>query len=439
MADDLTPSYRDALAFLYSFVNYERTGAWRYDDRDMNLDRVRGLLADLGDPHARGTFIHIAGTNGKGSVAAMVAGSLVRAGLSTGLYTSPHLLTFRERIRIDGRMIGHDDLIAGVDRLRPLTERYSGLTFFDVWTALAFDHFARLGTDIAVIEVGMGGRLDTTNVITPAVSVITPVALDHCGKLGDTPAEIAREKAGIIKPGVTVVSAPQEPAVLDVLEQVAREQDAPLVVVGRDVSANIVNDSIYYNGIEWTVGDVRVPIHGRMQRENAATALATLESAARAGVAVTTGAAREGIAKVSWPGRLQVVGERPEIMLDGACNPAAMAAVCGWCADRPVAGATIAVFSICSDKEVEAVMALLDECVDAVIATTVDNPRILPLGELVARAPERLDVTMESDVHAAIDRAVALAGPEGRVVVTGSLYLVGEAVRRFAPESVELL
>ncbi len=437
MADDLTPSYRDAIEFLYSFIDYERSGDWRYNDRDMNLDRVRGLLSDLGDPHTRGTFIHIAGTNGKGSVAAMVAASLVRAGLSTGLYTSPHLLTFRERIRIDGRMIGHDDFISGVDRLRPLTKRHSGLTFFDVWTALAFDLFARKGTDIAVIEVGMGGRLDTTNVITPVVSVITPIALDHLGKLGDIPAEIAREKAGIIKPGVPVVSAPQEEAVVEVLEQIAREQDAPLVVVGRDVSAGIINDSIHYSGINWIVDNVRVPIHGPMQRENAVTALAVLESAALAGVAVTPDAAREGIATVSWPGRLHVVGESPEIMLDGACNTAAMAVVCEWCADRPVEGITIAVFSICRDKEVEAVMALLAECVDEVIATAVDNPRILTAGEIAERAPEGLDVTMEPDVSTAIDRATALAGPEGRVIVTGSLYLVGEAVRRFAPKSVE--
>ena len=437
MADDLTPSYQDALAYLYSFVDYERTGDWQYDGRAMNLDRVRGLLADLGDPHTRGQFIHIAGTNGKGSVAALVAGSLVRAGLRTGLYTSPHLLTFRERIRVDGSMISHDDVIAGVDRLRPLTDQHPGLTFFDVWTALAFDHFARRGTDIAVIEVGMGGRLDTTNVVTPVVSVITPVALDHRGKLGDTAAEIAREKAGIIKPGVTVVSAPQEPAVRTVLEQVARKQNAPFVVVGRDVSANKVNSGIDYRGIDWTLDDVTVRMPGEIQRENAVTALATLELAACTGVAVTPEAAREALGSVSWPGRLQIVGEHPEIVLDGACNPAAMTAVRGWCEDRPLAGATVAVFSICRDKEVDTVMALLGECVDTVITTAVDNPRIMPSDELAGRAPNGLDVLTVPDADAAIDRALLLAGPEGRVIVTGSLYLVGEALQRFAPESVD--
>jgi dihydrofolate synthase / folylpolyglutamate synthase len=437
MADDLTPSYQDALAFLYSFVDYERTGDWRYDGRAMNLDRVRGLLADIGDPHTRGQFIHIAGTNGKGSVAAMVAGSLHRAGLTTGLYTSPHLLTFRERIRVDGIMIGHDDVIAGVDRLRPLTDQHPGLTFFDVWTVLAFDYFARRGTDVAVIEVGMGGRLDTTNVVTPVVSVITPVALDHRGKLGDTAAEIAREKAGIIKPGVTVVSAPQEHAVRAVLEQVALEQNAPLVAVGIDVSADIVNNGIVYRGLEWALDDVIVGMPGGMQCENAVTALATLESAERAGVAVTPEAAREALGSFSWPGRLQVVAEHPEIVLDGACNPAAMAAVRKWCEDRPVAGTTVAVFSICRDKEVDTVFALLGECVDTVITTAVDNPRITPSDELAARAPNGLAVLTVPDADAAIDRAIVLAGPEGRVIVTGSLYLVGEALQRFAPESVD--
>ncbi len=440
MEDDLIPGYRDALTFLYSFVDYERMAGWRYSGRTMNLSRMAGILAALGDPHTAGRYIHVGGTNGKGSVAAMTAKALTLAGLSTGLYTSPHLVTFRERIRMNGAMISPEAVIAAVERLHPATALRDDNTFFEVWTALAFDYFAREGANAAVIEVGMGGRLDSTNLIVPAVSVITAIGLDHVGKLGNTTAEIAREKAGIIKPGVPVVSAPQEPAVLVVLERAAADVGAPLYTAGRDFRFEAEGDGITFHGRRWTLPHVRIPLVGAMQHENAAVALAALESAADAGLPVTPEAARAGVETVRWPGRLQTVALRPEIIVDGACNTHAIRAVCDRLREMDTGGKTVALTAMCSDKDAAGVLAMLAECArGGVVCTAVENPRATPADQLAAFVPDSVSVVVEPDIDRAVSRAVSLAGPDGRVIAAGSLYLAGELVKRFAPESVEQL
>jgi len=324
MEDARGGEYREALDFLYGFVDYERNGRWKYDDGHFDTGRIRSLLDRLGNPQNHGWFVHVAGTNGKGSVSAMTASALREAGLSVGLYTSPHLVTFRERIRIDSRIMTEKEVVESVRRIRPAAETVPGLTFFDVWTALAFEQFARRNVDAAAIEVGMGGRLDSTNVVTPDVSVIMPVSFDHRGKLGDTIAEIAAEKAGIIKPGIPVVSAPQTPEALDVIESRARETRSNLVTVGRDVRRTVEGGLLSYHGRLWNIEGVRVPLPGRFQYTNAATALAVLETLALAGRPVTPDAAKRGIERVQWPGRLQRLAESPDVVVDGACNVAAM-------------------------------------------------------------------------------------------------------------------
>ena len=281
MTDDRIPNpeYRAALSFLYSFVDYERNSKWKYDVSHFDLKRMRSLLKALGNPNEHGWFVHVAGTNGKGSVSAMIASALRESGLKTGLYTSPHLITFRERIRVDGLLISPEEVIAGVNRLRGPAEKVGGLTFFDVWTALAFDHFARREVDAAVIEVGMGGRLDSTNVIIPAVSVITPISLDHRGKLGETPADIAAEKAGIIKPGIPVVSAPQDEDVAAVLREKAKDAGSEMLMVGCEVGYEKMNGGIRYHGPRWELDSVRIPLRGSFQHDNAAAALAACSAA----------------------------------------------------------------------------------------------------------------------------------------------------------------
>lgn len=431
MAGDISPdsAYRSALAFLYSFVDYERNAWWKYDTGHFNLDRVRSLLAALGNPHEHGWYAHVAGTNGKGSVCAMIASALREAGLTVGLYTSPHLVTFRERIRVNGQIMSRDEVIASVRRIRSAAESITGLTFFDVWTALAFDHFARRGADASVIEVGMGGRLDSTNVITPAVSVITSISMDHRGKLGETPAEIAAEKAGILKLGVPAVSAPQTPDVAAVLEARAAETGSHIVVLGRDVSWERSGDFLCYRGRRWALEPVSVPMPGNFQFENAATALAALETLAESGCPVNSKSAKRGIEHVRWPGRLETIAHRPEIVVDGACNPGAMTVVAEYIASRSPRGDTAAVFAMCRDKEVVDVLSILGSAASRIVFTQVRNPRAMDAAELAAKAPQGVESFIEPNPDDALKRAAGLVGEDGLVLVIGSLYLVGEVFR----------
>lgn len=437
MEDQLLNEYRAARDYLYGFIDYERGSAWKYDGRHFDLARLRSLLAALGNPHSHGPFIHVAGTNGKGTVAAMTARALTLAGLRTGLYTSPHLVTFRERIRVDGALIPREAVVEHVRRLRAAVGNEPGLTFFDVWTALAFDRFASVETDAAVIEVGMGGRLDSTNVVTPVVSVITPVSLEHVGKLGNTIAEIAAEKAGIIKQGVPVVIGPQHPDALQVILAAAKEKDARAMLAGRDFTWSAAGDGIDYRGLSWALDAVKVLLPGAFQRENAATALAALETAADAGLAITPEYAREGIETVRWPGRLQQIGESPAVVVDGACNPAATAVVRDYVRSRTGRDNVVAVIGMCDDKQAGEVLSILGEAVGRLICTRAGNPRELPPDELALHAPDNVSVTVEPDSLKALERAEQDAGPDGLVVVTGSLYLAGTVIGERARESIE--
>jgi len=394
----LNPVYDNALGFLYGFIDYERSSRWKYDDEHFDLGRVKRLLADLGDPHRRGRFVHIAGTNGKGSVAAFVANTLVRAGYRTGLYTSPHLLTFRERIRIDGVMMSREDVVEGVERIR---------------------------------------GLDTTNVVVPDVSVITPVSMDHIGILGDTLAVIAREKAGIVKPGVPVVSAPQVPEALDVIRDISSGKGSGLTVTGTDTRFGIRDGRLWYEGIGWRLDDIAVPLQGMMQFENAATALTVLETLADAGYRIDSGTAKKGVETVRWPGRLHRVASKPEVLVDGACNSAAMEEVCRYVSGQSPRERTVAVIALCRDKEAGKLLSLASACAARLVLTCVDNPRAMAPGELAALVSTDTAVTVEPTVEKAMREAVLLAGKDGLVIAAGSLYLVGEVLRLYGFESFD--
>jgi len=433
----LTEEYDSALEFLYGFIDYERTPRWKYDDEHFDLTRMAGYLESLGGPHRTGRFVHVAGTNGKGSVAAMVAKALFLSGHRTGLYTSPHLISFRERIRIDGVSIPEREVVEEVVRIKEATARFRGLTFFEVWTALAFDYFARGSVDVSVIEAGLGGRLDATNVVTPDVSVITSVSMDHRGILGETLGKIAAEKAGIIKPGVPVVSALQKPEVSAVIEEKAAEAGAELVVVGRDVEFHESGNGLCYRGKMWSLEDVAVPLGGAFQMENAAVALAVLETLASRGIGVTAESAREALETVKWPGRLHVVSENPDVIVDGACNTSAMGRVCDFISSRRAKEKTVAVVAMCRDKEVEEVLSVLGGCVSRFIVTEVDNPRMLGAEVLAGKIPPHIPWKAVPDPAGALDEAVSAAGNDGQVVATGSLYLVGEVLKHYGVERIE--
>ncbi len=427
-------SYADAIDYLYSFINWEVERHIRNAPGAMTLERPREVLAAFGNPHQQYPVIHITGTKGKGSVGAMCASALTASGLKTGLYSSPHLQDFRERFRIDGQMIEPDAFTPLVNQMRPVLDSVADITWFEATTALAFLYFAQQKVDVAVVEVGLGGRLDATNVVTPAVSVITSLSYDHTHLLGDSLESIAREKGGIIKPGVPVVSAPQAPGALDVLAEIAAEQHAPLTVIGRDWLYVYENSTL--NGTRFQFGRADQPLDaystvllGEHQALNAAVALAALHHVRAAGVPATDAGIRAGLEQVDWPGRLEVVQRTPLLVLDSAHNGASArrlrAALDELFPQRPFA----LIFGVSADKDVSGILAALLPITDYLIAAQAVHPRALTSGEIarIAREQHYTGAIEEiPQVDAALRQAEELVGAGGLICTAGSLFIVGE-------------
>ncbi|MHB1318452.1 MAG: bifunctional folylpolyglutamate synthase/dihydrofolate synthase, partial [Anaerolineae bacterium] len=323
-------SYLEALRAILSRADYERDRGTPYGQRDWRLARVDELLEQLGTPHRAYRSVHVAGTKGKGSTTAMVDAMLRAAGYRTGMYTSPHLHTFRERIRVQGIPISEPDLVELTEAILPILESRPKISVFETITALAMWHFARSHVDIGIFEVGLGGRLDATNVIQPLVSLITSISIDHVGVLGSTLAEIAGEKAGIIKRGVPVVSAPQQPEALKVIRRTAARSESPLTLVQRDWrwrslgvrhGGQLLEVYRRGNALHPDYPDLFLPLLGEFQLENACTAIAGIEVLKEQGLGIEREAVREGLAQVQWPGRLQVLSREPLVVVDGAHNP----------------------------------------------------------------------------------------------------------------------
>ncbi|MFN3309853.1 MAG: bifunctional folylpolyglutamate synthase/dihydrofolate synthase, partial [Anaerolineales bacterium] len=315
--------YQQTLDYLYSFVDYSLTKADRLAQANFDLSRMAELMRRLGDPQKAYPLIHVAGTKGKGSVTAMCSSILCAGGYRTGMYTSPHLEDYAERIQVNGTPIPHQDLIDLVARIKPHIEAIPQLTTFEITTALAFLYFKEVRVDAAVIEVGLGGRLDATNVVLPVVSVITSISYDHTFVLGNTLQAIAREKCGIIKPAVPVVSAPQDPQAMAIVEQMAYQRGAPLVVVGRDIFARSIDQNLTHQVVELTVPPqqiagnvsqsaaktlrVTLPLLGNHQVENAAVAYLAIECFRKNALPVTDAQVVEGFSRTSWPGRFEIL------------------------------------------------------------------------------------------------------------------------------------
>ena len=435
-------SYQDAVARLLSLVDHERvTPSLPRQKRIYDLHNVERLLERMGAPHGRPGIVHVAGTKGKGSTAAMVESILRAAGYSTGFYSSPHLHSFCERIRRDGQPVSPQRFADLTERVWPYhlanaADPEAGpATLFEYLTAMAFQCFAEDSTDASVIEVGLGGRLDATNVVTPAVSVITPVSLDHTAILGDTIGEIAADKAGIIKPGVPVVVAPQFSEAESVIQATAGEQSAPVVWVGNAVTWEIASASI--DGQELTIHgqrdtyQVHLPLLGDFQGVNAAVAVGAVEAFADAGYPVNRQAVTDGLATVEWPGRLEALRHSPTVIADGAHNDHSMATLLNtlpaYAPDRRL----LAVVGFSRDKRVDAMVELLAQRCHRVIATRSRHPRSMRPTEIAdvflahGMAPDR--VTAVSTVGDALDLALDAAGPDDLTLVTGSLFVVAEA------------
>jgi dihydrofolate synthase/folylpolyglutamate synthase len=393
----------------------------------LGLDRMHEALAQRGHPERAYRTVLVAGTNGKGSVAAMLASVLRASGLKVGLYTSPHLHRLVERFQIDGRPVGEAELARRVTALAPWLEASSTppLTFFEVCTLLAFEIFRDRRCDVVILEVGLGGRLDATNVVTPELSVITRIALDHADRLGPTLAHIAREKAGIVKRGVPVVSGVREPQALRVIKGRARRQGAPLWQIDHDFRAGASE------GGRWVqVGPERherlaLPLRGAYQADNLACAVAALSVLRSRGFEISEAALRRGIKRVVWPGRLELLSGRPDVLLDAAHNPDACVALAQHLRElRAKYRRVVLLFGVMRDKAYEPMLDLLLPEVDEAVFATPDTPRALPAAEL----EKRVGGTAIDEPLRALRAARQRAGTRGLVVAAGSIFLMA-AVR----------
>ena len=430
-------TYHDALAYIYSFTDYEKTGFAVYAPEFYDLQRMHRLLALLGDPHRALPSLHIAGTKGKGSTAAISESILRAAGYQTGLYTSPHLHTFRERIQVGGALIPEAEVVRLVDRMRPLVSQVADITTFEIITGLAFAWFAEQGVEWTVLEVGLGGRLDATNVVIPSVAVITSISYDHTAILGDTLTQIATEKAGIIKPGVPLVCAPQMDEALAAIQVVCRRRGAPLTLVGREwmweavpsEPADVLQGQMFTirHGHEALEG-LWLPLLGDHQQVNATTAVAAIATLQESGLNVSQAAIRDGLRTVYWPGRLEVLGRAPLVVVDSAHNGdsaeklmAALRAICRFQRLILVLGAS-------PDHVTPELMAALLSTTDRAIATQARHPRAADPAWLCARAAEAgFHLEASQTVSQALDLALADAGPQDLVCCTGSVFVAAEA------------
>ncbi len=426
-------TYSDALNTLYGFINYELKRQDQLPPEALNLDRPRQLAAIMGNPENRYPIIHVAGTKGKGSVCAMCVAMLQAAGYKIGLYTSPHMQDFRERFQINGQLISQEQLAQLVFDLKPKFAQVEGLSWFEATTALAFEYFAREKVDIAVIEVGLGGTLDSTNIVQPIVSVIASLSFDHIAVLGNTIGAIAGEKAGIIKSGVPVVSAPQPEDGQAVIERISAEKHAPLTLIGRDWPLEIhppsLNGQSFALGVDGESKTYTTNLLGQHQAINAAVALAVMPHIEQAGLSVPATAQVKGLQNVQWAGRLEIVHRDPIVIVDAAHNRASARYLAESLTQLFTARPLVLVFGAKGDKDISGMMEELLPMVDTLIVTQAVDARAENPDQIVAKARQArpdLAISIVPTVADALRHGMALAGPQGLVCATGSLYIVGE-------------
>jgi dihydrofolate synthase/folylpolyglutamate synthase len=422
-------TYDEARRWWFGRVDYERRSP---QPGDLKLDRMVELLHRLGDPHTKFHSIHVAGSKGKGSTCAMLESVLRRAGHRTGLFTSPHLTNVRERIQVQHELISEHELAAVAGVVRPVVEALEGEgqrpTFFEVTTALGFMHFARQKVELAVVEVGLGGRFDATNVLTPMVSVITSISLDHVAILGETLEQIAFEKAGIIKPGVPVVSGVIKPGPEKVIERIATERKVPLFRRGAEFTyhrgappAEVVSVQTQHLEIEFSPH-----LYGEHQAANAAVAVATLDVLAERGIRTSTADVQKGLESVEWPARFEIVETKPLAILDCAHNVASAEALARTLNERFASRPRSLIFAASSDKDVEGMFRVLAPQVAKVYLTRSESPRAIPPEELARALPAGTPWAGFADPFDAWSAAQAETPAEGVVVIAGSVFLAGE-------------
>jgi dihydrofolate synthase/folylpolyglutamate synthase len=435
-------TYQEALDYIYSFIDQEKLQPDKYSPRRFDLTNMHALMGMLGDPHSRLRAVHVAGTKGKGSTCAMITSVLQAAGYQVGLFTQPHLHTFRERIQIDGHPMSEEEMVALLEKQKPSIEKLPDPSTFEIMTALAFQYFAEQEVDFAVIETGLGGRLDTTNVLDPLVAAITSISYDHTYILGNTLEKIAGEKAGIIKEGKPVVCAPQQPEALEVIIETCRARNAPIVLLGEDWLWERTEANMEGQGLRVTcqMADAEglmsrgategfwVPFLGPYQLVNATTAIATLDQLYRQGVQISLEQVTEGLKTARWPGRLEILSRSPLLIVDGAHNVDSMRRMTRTLVEDLSFDRLIVVAGFSADKDITGMMDELSSTADELVLTKSIHPRSADPEQVAQRYGDTsVHVTTIEDVPAALWFALEEARAEDLVCVTGSLFVVAEA------------
>lgn len=424
---NIEQQYNHSLDYLYSFVDYSLKHSSELAKADFNLDRMFALMESLGDPQNKYPIIHVAGTKGKGSVSALCASALGAAGYKSGLYTSPHLIDFCERIQINGEPISHAQLNELIEEIKPHVAKIEKLTTFEITTALAFMAFAKYGVTAAVFEVGLGGRLDATNVVMPKVSAITSLSYDHTAVLGNTLTLIAGEKAGIIKQNVPVVSSPQKDESMAVLERVAKEKNSRLTLVGRDVKFEALEASLdgqVFKLQPSNLPNFNIPLLGSHQIENAATAYTALKTS---GIPISDEQIQKGFSQVKWPARFEVLRREPPVVIDSVHNRDSALRVRETLDEYFPNIPIIMIFCTLEDKDIVGILEELKPRLEQVVATRADHPRA-PSAEWIAEQVNKLGIPVEAIEPAALalERALELAGENKLVLSAGSVAFAGE-------------
>ncbi|MBN1787325.1 MAG: bifunctional folylpolyglutamate synthase/dihydrofolate synthase [Sedimentisphaerales bacterium] len=436
---------KQGLEYLFSRTDYEKQSRLRYNVTTFSLERMEKLLSLLGNPHKKLATAHIAGTKGKGSTATMLARMLEANKYTVGLYTSPHVVDLHERIAVNGKKITDSELLGLINRIYTPVEKMAkdnNPTFFELFTAMAFMHFVDKEVDIAVIETGLGGRLDSTNVIEPAVVGMTSISIDHQNLLGNTIDSIAKEKAGVIKKGIPVVSVPQEPVVMKELKKAAAAAKSPFLVTGKDIDFSYRFESSREHGPHTRIclttptsrfEHLRVPLPGEHQALNCGLAIAMLDMLKAGGYEIDDAKATEGLKDIKMLGRMEIVHEDPRILIDAAHNAASIRALVQAIGQHVPYDSMVVIFGCGQDKDVHGMLEQLQYGADKVIFTRSNSPKAVypqDLADMYTEICGKMCQTAMS-IREALRIASNAIGKEDLICITGSFYLVGQARMMF--------
>jgi dihydrofolate synthase/folylpolyglutamate synthase len=434
--------------FLGKVTDYETMSRVTYNQKNFNLNRMNRLLSSLGNPHKKLRTVHIAGTKGKGSTASMLSNMLLGCGYKVGMYTSPHVLDLRERITVDDSWISEQDFVRGVNLIAPFVRSCKGTppTFFELLTAIALEHFATNEVDVAVVEAGLGGRLDSTNVLRPEVCAITSISYDHTAQLGPTLDKIAAEKGGILKSGIPAISAPQHPEVEKILREAAATEGTELQFTGQEIEFSYRFESSRVVGPHSRVclttptshfEHLHVPLPGEHQAVNCGVALSLLDVLKGRGFEIDEQRAIQGLSKASLPGRMEIISEEPQVLVDGAHNAASIEALMRTIGQSVSYDSMIVIFGCQTGKDLEGMIRHVQLGADKIIFTKSMTPNAVEPEVLTAAFAEQSGNIAQS--APSLEHALRIAGgavsSEDLICITGSFYLVGEAKRHFAQTS----